>query len=82
MKVMIEYDIDNCGNCPFKRYHYGHGECWYECTHKDNGRGAYEDILWGCNEQFTQTPHWCPLPLKDKAEKPVEIWDNSPFQKS
>lgn len=64
MKVKIEYEIDNCTNCPFKYYHYGQGECWYECSHKDHNRGAYANILYGCNEKFQNIPEWCPLKLK------------------
>ena len=45
MKINIEIDITDCRDCPFKRDYRGHGECWAECIHKENGRGAYENIL-------------------------------------
>jgi len=63
MKVMIEYDITDCRNCPFRYAHRGHGECWSECSHKDNGRSSYENILYGCNEPFKVIPKWCPIGL-------------------
>lgn len=61
VKVTMEYEVTNCSDCPFKHYHYGHGECWYECSHKYHGRGAYGNILWGCQEKFTEVPEWCPV---------------------
>lgn len=64
MKIFIEVDINNCKDCLYKKYHYGHGECWYYCSHPDNGRGGYENILWGCQEEFKEIPEWCPLPLE------------------
>jgi len=63
MKVIIEYDIDDCQNCPFKLNHQGQGECWAECSHKDayKKQGYYGTILYGCWEKFTGTPDWCPI---------------------
>lgn len=63
MKVIIEHDVTDCRDCPFAYSHYGQGECWTECSHKENGRPAYENILWGCQEQFKAVPGWCPLGL-------------------
>lgn len=66
MKLTIEIDVNDCRNCPFKHNHYGHGECWTECNHPKNGRGCYENILWGCQEEFKEVPEWCPLGLGTK----------------
>ena len=66
MIVDIQYDITNCTDCPFKYNHRGHGECWTECLHKENGRKYYDNILWGCQEDFTKIPDWCPLPLTER----------------
>lgn len=75
MKVQIEYEVKDCRDCPFRRSHRGHGECWEECGHKDNGKGCYENILWGCQEEFTAVPDWCPLFKKpvDKVQYPGTI---------
>ncbi len=66
MKVLIEYDITDCRDCPFKYDHRGHGECWAECTHKDHGQQSYGNILYGCGEKFKSIPVWCPLKLNMK----------------
>lgn len=68
MKVTTEYEVTGCNDCPFAYAHYGHGECWTECSHKNHGRGYYENILWGCQERFTRTPDWCPLGLGGEHE--------------
>ena len=59
--------VSGCSDCPFKRNHYGHGENWNYCSHKDSPEG-YGNILESNN------PEWCPL---DKAsllitKRPVE----------
>jgi len=64
MKVLIEYDITDCRDCPFKYNYRGQGECWAECSHKGNGCLPYENILYGCQEPFEKIPEWCPLGLK------------------
>lgn len=55
--------IKDCRSCPFKHLHYGHGECWYYCSHPDHNRDSYEDILFGKNENPEDfvIPGWCPL---------------------
>ena len=63
MEITMTYDVTDCRDCPFANSYYGHGECWEECTHKENGRGAYEDILWGCQQSFAVVPEWCPIGL-------------------
>ena len=63
MKINIEYDIIDCRDCPFKYSHVGHGECWVECNHKDNNRKPFENILYGCGEEFKIVPEWCPIGL-------------------
>lgn len=65
-KVNIEYEIMDCRDCPFAKLHTGHGECWTECHHKDHKQAAYENILWGCQEEFKRVPEWCPLGLAGK----------------
>lgn len=68
MKVIVEINVDNCLNCPFKKEHRGHGECWTYCSHPDKTVKPYEDILWGCQESFTKTPTWCPIFMKVENE--------------
>ena len=63
MEINITLDITDCRDCIFTYDHRGHGECWTECQHKDHSRGAYETILWGCQQSFAKTPDWCPLGL-------------------
>ena len=65
MKAVIE--VTDCRDCPFAGDHRGHGECWKECRHPQNNRGAYANILWGCQEQFKSTPSWCPLKEKSNG---------------
>lgn len=63
MKITIEVDVKDCRNCPHKHSLRGHGECWEECTHPNRNRAPYENILWGCQEEFSRVPEWCPLHL-------------------
>lgn len=65
MKLTIEMDVTDCRNCCYKKDHYGHGQCWAYCSNPNNGRGAYEDILWGCQGKFVKIPDWCPI-FKEK----------------
>lgn len=67
-KATVEIGVTDCRDCPFARQHRGHGECWTECAHKGNGRGFYENILWGCQEDFKTIPEWCPL-IRSDVEK-------------
>ena len=60
-KLIIAQEVTDCRDCPFAKSHYGHGECWTYCSHPENGREAFENILWGCQENFKKTPDWCPL---------------------
>ena len=62
MKLTIE--IKDCTNCPMKRDHRGHGECWTYCSHPESPKG-YDNILWGCREEFTALPDWCPIMAKE-----------------
>ena len=59
MHAVIE--VTDCRDCPYANDHRGQGECWTECRHPKNNKSAYENILWGCQEQFKSTPIWCPL---------------------
>ncbi len=68
MKVLAELDVKNCNDCPFRNYHYGHGECWYECRHKDAPK-AYGSIIHGGGESFKGTPKWCPLGLSNDTDE-------------
>lgn len=61
--VTTEHHVTGCNNCPFTHRHVSQGECWTECAHKNHGRGYYENILFGCNQEFENTPAWCPLGL-------------------
>jgi hypothetical protein len=61
VEVNFTYNVTDCRDCPFRKNHYGHGECWEECTHKGTGREWHERILWGCQAQFKKVPEWCPL---------------------
>ena len=65
MKIIVveEYDITNCDDCPYKKNHYGHGECWSYCGHQ-KAPNVYDSILYGCQEHFTKVPDWCPLGVK------------------
>ena len=65
MKATIEIDVADCRECPFAHRHAGHGECWIECIHPENGREPYEDILWGCMQDFEEVPSWCPFILQN-----------------
>ena len=53
--------VKDCRNCPHRYSHSGQGECWSECSHPNNGKGCYDNILYGCFEKFEKTPEWCPL---------------------
>ena len=59
MKLILE--VKDCRTCPYKYDYIGHGECWIECRHPDLDVKPYEEILWGCKEQFTKVPDWCPI---------------------
>jgi hypothetical protein len=60
--MILTVEVKNCNNCPFAKAHRGHGECWTECTHPDNNRNPYENILCGCNQELPTTPpYWCPI---------------------
>jgi len=61
--TLIGIKVSDCRDCPFRYSHRGHGECWEECSHKDHKRDPYQNILWGCQREFSQTPIWCPLSL-------------------
>lgn len=65
MKVQIDIEVTDCRDCLFRSSFRGHGECWEECSHKESGKGAYENILWGCQEEFKEVPEWCPLGLNN-----------------
>jgi hypothetical protein len=55
-------DVTDCRDCPFAEEHSGQGECWTHCTHNDTDyRSPYDCIIWGCREEFTAIPDWCPL---------------------
>lgn len=70
MKVTIEADITDCRDCWFKKFHYGQGECWVECSHPEHNQGPYDNKLWGCSGDFESIPQWCPLGLaKTKIDK-------------
>ena len=66
MKISVKLDVEDCRDCPFKRNHYGQGECWYECNHPESPK-SYDSILWGCGEDFSKVPDWCPLGINGKA---------------
>ncbi len=59
MKTTVE--VTDCRDCPFRKQNRGHGECWDYCYHKEHGQKAYENILWGCQKEFTKIPKWCPI---------------------
>lgn len=63
MIIKTEIEVKDCRSCPFAYRHNGHGECWTECSNKKHGRDFYENILWGCQENFEKVPDWCPLGL-------------------
>lgn len=63
MKKTIEIYVTDCRDCIFRYDHRGHGECWAQCDHEDHGRELFENILWGCQEEFKSIPEWCPLGL-------------------
>lgn len=63
--MKLEIEVADCRDCPMARDHRGHGECWTYCAHPNNGRGAYEDILWGCGAEFEAVPDWCPIKEKN-----------------
>ena len=51
----------DCRDCPHRKSIRGQGECWEECGHPDRRVGIYENILWGCQEQFKSVPAYCPI---------------------
>jgi ribosomal protein L40E len=57
----------DCRGCLHRYETRGQGECWTECNHRDHGRPPYQNILWGCQEGFTEVPPWCPLGLGGKG---------------
>lgn len=59
--MILEVKVTDCRDCPMRKPNRGHGECWEYCSHPKNGRKPFEDILWGCQEEFKETPDWCPL---------------------
>lgn len=61
MKIMIEIEVTNCLDCPFKKEHRGQGECWSYCSHPETKQKTYENILWGCQARFIEVPKWCPI---------------------
>lgn len=68
MKVTLELDITDCRDCNFRKSHYGHGECWDYCTHKQAPEFP-TCILWGCQASFSKVPKWCPLGLDERKVK-------------
>ena len=54
--------ISGCGECPFKKYHYGHGESFDFCSHP-HGPGSYANIL--PHDMKTAYAKWCPLAKND-----------------
>lgn len=67
MKVTLEYDVHDCRDCPYAKPYPGGPECFTACEHPDRQSQYYESILWGCREQFSQVPKWCPLGLGAQA---------------
>lgn len=55
--------IKDCSNCPFTEVVNEQGMSFTRCKHENGNRESYMDRLWGCREQFTKTPEWCPLGL-------------------
>lgn len=60
--LKIEKIVNDCQDCPMRRSHSGHGECWDFCAH-EKAPGVYENIINGCQEKFKGTPQWCPLEI-------------------
>ena len=58
--MRFEITVNDCRDCPFRKKHVGHGECWYYCDHPNHGRESYADILWGCGAEYKAVPEWCP----------------------
>lgn len=58
--MQVTISVTNCLDCPFKKDHRGHGECWAYCSHPDAPTN-YDNILWGCAAYFKEIPSWCPL---------------------
>ena len=73
MKLTLE--INNCHDCPCRKNHYGHGECFEFCSHPQAPRG-YDNILPNKSEDWP--PIWCPISertdeeLMKEAEKVVD----------
>ena len=61
LKKKVEIEVSDCRDCPFKRENNGHGDCFTFCGHQDTGRDPYDRILWGCRDEFSSIPNWCPL---------------------
>ena len=67
MKLKLEFEVTGCNDCPMRKDHSGHGECWDYCSHPDHNQPAYGEILRGCNERNPEkhkpdwTPDWCPI---------------------
>jgi len=80
--VTFEYKVHDCRDCPYRKHWYSHGECWEECSHPD-APGNYQNILWGCQSQFTAVPKWCPLkgdgaePVYELGNREPQTWDDA-----
>ena len=66
--MKLEVEVKDCRDCPMRHSHRGHGECWEECCHPEFPGGAYDNILWGCQESFKEIPKLCPLKKKEQTD--------------
>lgn len=61
MKQVV-INVTDCRDCPFRKQHRGHGECWDYCSNQNTGLGLYDRILFGCNQPSNfRPPNWCPV---------------------
>lgn len=74
--------VTDCRDCPLTAESRSQGECFTFCNHPGCKRDLYENILWGCQEDFTATPKWCPMGLGADNKEPEKqtqfesyVWD-------
>ena len=86
MRVTLEYEVHDCRDCLYRHSERSQGQCWEECDHPD-APGNYQNILWGCQSQFTATPGWCPLkgadaePVHEPENRKPQTWADAAFSR-
>jgi hypothetical protein len=64
VKIKLEYDVEDCNTCPFRRYNSTPNENFFYCGHEDGPKG-YGAYIKGSQPRTTEVPDWCPIGVKD-----------------